>query len=112
MLLLAVAVAACGGDDGAAREQLAGAAVESFVDHQPGVEIDARDVLGTTVHAGQHLAQGPPHRLWIHGASGDLREQRVEHHVVLAVENDDLDPIPVAAPTELFGAAHPGKSSS
>src|SRR5271168_5189142 len=61
-----------------------------------GGEVNSYDALGAAFDTGEHLTQWSNSRVDVDGGSGDIREERVEDHVVLAVEEENFT----------FGSAH------
>ena len=82
--------AAAARDDHVVVGQAAGVAVVRFILDGVRGDVHVADGFGPALHAAQHLAQRRSDGVRIDRCAGDLRQQRMEHHVVFAVEEDDL----------------------
>src|SRR3972149_255253 len=74
------------------------------------VHVDVYHVLGPAVNTGEHLPQGHGHGLGAYRRPDDLGKERLEDHVVLAVEQDYIGLFPRELAAKGLGAFHARES--
>jgi len=87
-------------------------AVSIVIFNLGGSQIDPLDALGAAANAGEHLAKGGCGGVGVDGGSGDIGEQGMKDHVVLAIEEENFTVGWAQLAAKSFCELNGGKSSA